>query len=51
MHDLLQMMKEWQEARDNLAEMMKTDKKGAESLNKEITEVTMVTIARCGEKA
>ena len=33
------MMKEWQEARDQVAEMRKTDKKGAEQLNKEITEV------------
>lgn len=32
------MMKEWQEARDQVAVMRKTDKVGAEQLNKEITE-------------
>ncbi|XP_053372806.1 amyloid-beta precursor-like protein [Mercenaria mercenaria] len=32
------MMKEWQEAREHVAEMRKTDKQGAEQLNKEITE-------------
>lgn len=32
------MMKEWQEAREHVAELRKTDKEGAEQLNKEITE-------------
>lgn len=32
------MMKDWQEARDQVAVMRKTDKVGAEQLNKEITE-------------
>jgi len=32
------MMKEWQKARDNVASLRKSDKKGAEQLNKEITE-------------
>jgi hypothetical protein len=33
------MMKDWQEAREQVAEMRKTNKTAAELLNKKITEV------------
>ena len=33
------MMKEWQEAREHVSEMRKTNKQEAEELNKQITKV------------
>ena len=33
------MMKQWQEAREHVSEMRKTDGKQADQVNKEITEV------------
>ena len=38
------MMKQWQEAREQVAAMRKTDKEGADKLNKDITEVSKVVI-------